>query len=274
MEKLPHRQKFLGATIEALVSLGRSASVDEIRDKVIEMMNIPDKLANIPRVSKKGIIDTRTELEYELAWARTQLKGLDYITNSERGVWTLLNKDIDDFQKSNFQKIDFSKLTVKTETEKAESEDWKTILLNALMQIDPSAFERLIQRILRETGFVQVDVTGRTNDGGIDGKGIAKINGMLSFYVVFQAKRYKGSVSAGQIRDFRGAMIGRADKGLFITTGYFTREALKEATREGAPTIDLMDGDKLADKLKSLSLGLKITMIESIEVDTEWFKNI
>ena len=274
MDKLPHRQKFLGATLEALVSLGRSASVDEIRDKLIELMNIPDKLANTPRVSKKGVADSRTELEYELAWARTQLKGLDYITNSERGIWTLMNKSVDDLKKNDFTAIDFSKLEVKSEIEKAENEDWKTTLLGALMQIDPSAFERLIQRILRETGFVQVEVTGRTNDGGIDGKGIAKINGMLSFYVVFQAKRYKGSVSAGQIRDFRGAMIGRADKGLFITTGYFTREALKEATREGAPAIDLMDGDKLADKLKSLSLGLNIKMIESIEVDKEWFKNI
>lgn len=103
---------------------------------------------------------------------------------------------------------------------------------------------------------------------------IAKINGILSFYIVFQAKRYKGSVSTSQIRDFRGAMIGRADKGLFITTGYFTRDAIKEAIREGAPTIDLVDGEKLAKKLKSLNLGVKIQMIERVTIDKEWFKSI
>src|SRR5205823_8842550 len=109
-------------------------------------------------------------------------------------------------------------------------------------------------RVLRETGFTQVEVTGRSGDGGIDGKGIAKINGILSFRVVFQCKRYRGSVGASEIRDFRGAMQGRADKGLFITTGYFTRDAIKEATRDGATAIDLVDGEKLVEKLRELGL--------------------
>lgn len=141
-------------------------------------------------------------------------------------------------------------------------------------KLSPAGFERLIQRVLRETGFVQVEVTGRTNDGGIDGKGIAKINGILSFHVVFQCKRYQGAVSAPQVRDFRGAMIGRADKGLFITTGYFTREAIKEATRDGAPTIDLVDGEKLAEKLKELALGVKIQTIEKVVIEADWFDTI
>jgi restriction system protein len=109
--------------------------------------------------------------------------------------------------------------------------------------------------MLRESGFVHVEVTGRTGDGGIDGKGIARINGFMSFHVLFQCKRYKGSVTAGEIRDFRGAMVGRADKGLFISTGSFTPAAVKEATRDGAPPIDLVDGDELAEKLKELALG-------------------
>lgn len=117
-------------------------------------------------------------------------------------------------------------------------------------------------------------MTGRTGDGGIDGKGIAKIHGFLSFHVVFQCKRYQGTVTSSQVRDFRGAMVGRADKGLFVTTGTFTRDAIKEATRDGAPPIDLVDGEQLADKLKELSLGVKTEIVESVTVDDEWYKSI
>jgi restriction system protein len=127
---------------------------------------------------------------------------------------------------------------------------------------------------LRESGFIHVEVTGRTGDGGIDGKGIARIHGFMSFHVLFQCKRYKGSVGAGEIRDFRGAMVGRADKGLFITTGSFTPAAVKEATRDGAPPIDLVDGDELAEKLKELALGVKTELGERIIIDAAWFESL
>lgn len=141
-------------------------------------------------------------------------------------------------------------------------------------KLDPAGFERLVQRILRESGFIHVEVTGRTGDGGIDGKGIARIHGFMSFHVLFQCKRYKGSVGAGEVRDFRGAMVGRADKGLFITTGSFTPAAIKEATRDGAPPIDLVDGDELAEKLKELALGVKTERVERVIIDTAWFESI
>src|SRR5207244_2458619 len=69
----------------------------------------------------------------------------------------------------------------------------------------PPAFERLCQRLLREEGFIKVEVTGHSGDGGIDGIGILRVS-MLAFPVFFQCKRYKGSVGAGAVRDFRGAM--------------------------------------------------------------------
>jgi restriction system protein len=103
-----------------------------------------------------------------------------------------------------------------------------------------------------------------------------RLGGLLSFHVIFQCKRYKGAVSSSQIRDFRGAMVGRADKSLMITTGNFTRDAEREATRDGAPAIDLIDGDLLADKLKELSLGIqtRLVTVEKVEVDHEWFLGI
>ena len=128
--------------------------------------------------------------------------------------------------------------------------------------------------MLRESGFIQVEVTGRSGDGGIDGKGIARIHGFMSFHVVFQCKRWQGVVGSAEIRDFRGAMVGRADKGLFITTGSFSRDALKEAVRDGAPPIDLIDGDQLAEKLKELKLGVVTELIENVSVNEDWFKQI
>ena len=139
--------------------------------------------------------------------------------------------------------------------------------------MSPSGFERLVQRILRESGFVQVEVTGQTGDGGIDGHGILRLGGLLSFHVIFQAKRWKGAVGAPHVRDFRGAMVGRADKGLLMTTGAFTKEAIKESTLDGAPAIDLVDGDQLVDKLKQLPLGVstKKIEVEQVSVDKKWF---
>ena len=153
-----------------------------------------------------------------------------------------------------------------------EVQSWRMHLHSVLTQkVNPAAFERLVKRLLRESGFVHVEVTGRSGDGGIDGKGIARLSGLLSFHVIFQCKRYQGTVSASHIRDFRGAMVGRADKGLFITTGTFTRDAVREATRDGAPPIDLSDGDQLADTLKELRLGIETEVVEKVSIDENWF---
>lgn len=149
---------------------------------------------------------------------------------------------------------------------------WRERLLNVLLAMSPASFERLCQRFLRESGFIEVDVTGRSGDGGIDGHGTIRIGGLISFNVLFQSKRYRGNIGPDTVRDFRGAMVGRSDKGLIITTGGFTREARREATRDGAPPIDLIDGELLVEKLKELRLGVKVRMVEEVEVDDEWFQ--
>lgn len=269
-------------TVKALQILGGSGTTEEIYDKVVQLLNLPDKVLEISHGST-----SQSEVEYRLAWSRTYLKKYGLLQNSERGVWSLASTDI------NLSSLD-AKEIVKTVREsdrnKANSStlpdeasepietlqelSWHQQLHKTLLSLEPAAFERLAQRLLRESGFVQVQVTGKSGDGGIDGVGIARINGFLSFHVLFQCKRYQGVVTASQIRDFRGAMQGRTDKGLFITTGTFTRDAIKEATRDGAPPIDLIDGEQLVQRLKELELGVKITMIESVEVNEDWFARI
>jgi restriction system protein len=285
-DNLPSYDQFMIPLIMALKDLGGSATIEELNEKVYEILNLPDEILEIPHSEN----DTRSEIEYRLAWTRTYLKKAEILDNSSRGIWALTDNEIEpsDINSDEIVKLVREKTRKKKpnqpkkpklQNEEVEDEiedqlDWKEDLISVILKIEPSAFERLCQRLLRESGFVQVEVTGKSGDGGIDGKGIVRINGFLSFHVFFQSKRYKGSVSSGDIRDFRGAMQGRADKGLFITTGNFTREAIKEATRDGAPPIDLIDGEQLCDKLKEFNLGVKTELIEDVSINPEWFDKI
>ena len=281
--KLPTFDQLMNPLLGALRALGGSGSVDEIYAKTVEMTGLSEEiLAQLHDPEKSS----QTEVAYRLAWARTYLRKYGLLENSSRGVWALTDKakkiaEVDTSEVVRFvralDKQEGTKKRAPDETvrELSEEEGWKDRLSTLLTQkLDPSAFERLVQRVLRESGFVQVEVTGRTGDGGIDGKGIARIHGFMSFHVLFQCKRYKGSVPANEIRDFRGAMVGRADKGLFITTGTFTPAAVKEATRDGAPPIDLVDGNEFAEKLKELGLGVKKELVERVSVDDAWFEGI
>lgn len=271
--------------LNALHKLGGSASVSEIEDFVTEELKLSeDEISDIHR-------GTTTKLNYRLRWGRNYLKNYGLLENSERGVWALtqkglktnfvdpkeVNKKVREINKKKHKKPlsmnnnDF--VSVQDENEENEI-NWKEELLEIIKKISPSAFERLCQRLLRELGFKNVEVTGKPNDGGIDGKGILRLGGILSFHVVFQAKRYKEIVSPNVIRDFRGSMSTNVDKGLVITTGRFTREAKKEAQRDGALPIDLIDGDELAEKLKELKLGIEVQLVEKVSINNNWFKEI
>ena len=271
----------MNPVIQALKSLGGSGTIEEINDKTAEIAKIPSEQLEILHNPEKGGM---TEIEYRLMWTRTYLKRYGVVENSTRGVWSLTEKG------SGIERVDEKDVVrvvrehmKKDKQESSNNDDepnnkveWQEELLDVILEMSPSAFERLIQRLLRESGFVQVEVTGQSGDGGVDGHGILRLGGLLSFHVIFQAKRWKGAVGSSQVRDFRGAMVGRADKGLLITTGAFTKDAIKEATRDGAPAIDLVDGDQLVEKLKQLSLGVSTKMIavEQISIDPKWFASL
>ncbi len=275
---VPSHKELFNPLIRALHELGGSGTIDEITEEVIDSEDIPDGVTNVLH-SEGG---SRTELEYRLAWARTYLKKYGLLDNPSRGVWVIQSG------KSETTEVDpgavareVRKQDRKQEANSAEVTDsqevdsWQDRLHRVLTEkLEPEAFERLTQRMLRQSGFVEVEVTQRSSDGGIDGTGIIQLNGLLSFHVVFQCKRYRGSVSVGEVRDFRGAMVGRADKGLFITTGTFTWEAKEEAKRDGATPIDLIDGEDFMEKLRDLELGVETEMVEKVSVDREWFQSI
>jgi len=286
MNKMPTFASLMNPLFQALNILGGSGSIDEIYEKVVQLIKLPDKILSVLHDPDRS---NQTEVQYRLAWARTYLKKYGILENSNRGVWAITSKG------KNLDKIDQQSVVkavregdkkdkngpsskiddCRDEEQIEETQEWQTKLYHILTQkISPKAFERLIQRLLRESGFVQVEVTGRSGDGGIDGKGIAKIHGFMSFHVHFQCKKYQGNVGSAEIRDFRGAMVGRADKGLFITTGTFSPAAIKEATRDGAPPIDLVDGIQLGEKLKEFKLGITTELVEKVSVNETWFEEI
>lgn len=273
---VPKYDDLFNPLLRAIRDLGGSASLTEQEDRVAAILNLSDKdLAEIHRGS-------RTKLQYRLAWARTYLKNFGLLENSARGIWSLTP------EASKITTVDKNKVKRKVNAiqrrqivdealeESVKVTTWQEQLLNVLRSMPAGAFERLCQRVLRESGFTQVEVTGRTGDGGIDGKGVIRLGGVLSFHVIFQCKRYKGSVGPGVIRDLRGAMIGRADKGLLLTTGTITRNSRMEAQRDGAPPIDLIDGEDLVQRLKDLEIGVEISrhVIEEVKVNREWFEGV
>ena len=282
------KDDFYLPTLEVLRDLGGSASIEEIEERLIERFGFTQEdLDATYEVSGDNIITDK------MSWARSYLKFPGFVTNDTKGVWVLteagrkaadeplevVRKAIRDAKA--VRRAEQLKLkAIQAEAGAADEEgdetaDWSDQLLAKLQTIEPSAFERLAQRVLRESGFVRVEVTGKSGDGGIDGHGVLRVN-LISFQVLFQCKRYKGSVAAGTVRDFRGAMQGRADKGLIITTGTFTPDARREATRDGAPAIDLIDGEAMAELLKSLRLGVRVQEVvtEQIVVDETFFDEI
>lgn len=274
---LPSFEKYFPPIVQSMKKRGGSATIEELEEDVAKIMKLPEQILAVPH--KTG---TRSQFQYELAWVRTYLKKSGLADNSARGVWSLTDagEKISDKELLLIPKkvrwIDKKKEQPAedgVDSEEDAEPGWQEQTLTALAAMKPDAFERLSQRILRESGFTRVEVSGRSGDGGVDGIGVLRVN-LVSFHVLFQCKRWKSSVGASVVRDFRGAMVGRADKGLIITTGTFTADARREATRGGAPAIDLVDGEAICGLLKELKLGVTVKLVEEVQVDPSFFSSI
>ena len=283
----PTYTQLIEPVFSAMRELGGSATNEEIRDRVIGSLHLSDEVVDEPHL---GSASQRTELEYQLAWARTYLKNYGAIINTKRGIWVITTEFAE------VEHIDYRDVTRRNNKIKSalanadatalqdndpsndglelpeELEPWRTELAEVLHSMNPFAFERLSQLLLRECGFSQVAVTKKTGDGGIDGTGKLRINGIFSFNVAFQCKRFAGSVSAGDIRDFRGSLTTDIEKGVFITTGTFTKAAREEASNAGKQQIDLIDGEEFINKLIEYRLGVNEKTV--YEIDRAFFESV
>ena len=278
--------RFVAPIVETLRELGNSGTAGEVTDRVLDRLGVSE--AEQEETTSNG----HSRVRNQIGWARFYLAKAGYLDASERGVWSLT-------EKGRTEKLDpesvhamfkavqrqFPRKKAKAdsdgpvlpeeeeddETAGEEIKDYKARLIDVLRALPPSGFERICQRLLRESGFQQVIVTGKSGDGGIDGHGVLEVNPLVTFKVLFQCKRYgdNTAVTPSQVRDFRGAMQGRADKGLIVTTGVFTSDARKEATRDGVPPIELVDGEKLVAMFERAKLGLR--PIQTFEVEDTFF---
>jgi len=270
--------KWMGPTLDALRELDGSGKPREVVDLIAEKSGISDK--KLEETLKSG----QTRFYNQVHWARQYLVWEGLLDSSTRGVWTLTPKGFEtSLNESDARNIFLKWVKIHADARKKDGdsdssasvdtdnvdEDWDDILLEVLRKVTSEGFERICARLLRESGFEKVTITGRTKDGGIDGIGILQVNPFVTFKVLFQCKRYKGSVSRAQVGDFRNAMIGRADKGIILTTGTFTMDARREAERDGAPPVELVDAVKLVELFRKMELGLKPKTI--YEVDHAFF---
>jgi restriction system protein len=285
----PKYVRFFSPVIEALKELGGSGRPSEVGDVIARRLNISEQERT--QLLKGGA----SRFDNQVAWARFYLVKIGLVDSSKRGVWSLTDKgrsieslsfdkalslfkqvnaefqgDRDSTEKPSPEGETLEERIAPNDTAVSEDSSYRKKLLEILMSLPPAGFEHLCQWLLRESGFEPVTVTGRSGDGGIDGHGILQVNPFVSFKVLFQCKRYAGSVSVSQVRDFRGAMMGRADKGIILTTGTFTLEAQKEAVRDGVPQIELVDGKKLLDMFENLELGL--IPRKTFDIDVHFFK--
>jgi restriction system protein len=277
--------RYFGPLLDALRSLGGSGTPDEVVERIAQDLKIPDAVQN------ELIPSGEQRFRNQVRWARMHLVAEGLIDSSRRGIWSLTERgratrlSLEDarairtkqarpFRKHSPDALPGAEVEAPINDASTEPDtavgDYAADAIRLLRDLSPAGFERFSQRLLREAGFTQVVVTGKTGDGGIDGHGNLQVGPLLSLKALFQCKRYKGSVSASDVRDFRGAMAGRTDRGIIITTGTFTAEARREGTREGVPPIELIDSERLVEMLKSLELGLK--PVTTYQIDESFFE--
>ncbi len=286
----PRYTDYINPLMDVLKQLGGSARPVEVCPAIAKNLSLSDSIL------EERLDNGVSRFENQVHWARFYLAKAGYIDSSRRGVWSLTEKGR---SSTRFGEADIRELVKHVQEATAGAEAivpkvstreavrqgseveeltlpgmpdaaYREQSLSTMKSLPPAGFERLCQRLLRESDFEEVVVTGRSDDGGIDGHGVLPINPFVSFRVYFQCKRYDGSVGAGTVRDFRGAMMGRTDKGLILTTGTFTPDAKREALRDGVPPIELVDGERLIEMFEKLELGL--TPRTTYDIDQDFFR--
>lgn len=278
--KGPEFLKYINPVLTSLQSNGGAGNSADIIDQIISELRITEE--ELEETTSNG----QSRIKNQIQWARFYLFKSGLIDNSQRGIWRLTKEGLD--KKLNNEDVYFLFKEVQNSVKKSttsetiikeqsfeitatEDEEHNSTLISIIQDLTPTGFEKLCKRLLTEIGINEIHITGGSGDQGIDGKGIVKLNDVVGLNIVFQCKRYKETVSPHHVRDFRGAMQGRGEKGLIITTGRFTKEAKNEANREGVTPIELIDGDRLVELFEKYQLGLK--PITVFEIDSDFFKS-
>lgn len=277
--KGPAFVQWLGPLLDALRERGGSATAKEAVDAVARLCRVP------PSQREETTSSGMERFANQVYWARQYLVWAGLIESGVRGVWALtaqglsthldLEQALELFAREHRRHAAAKRTTTGVpaladvagadDAEQSDEDDEFERFIAVLRSLSPGGFERLCLRLLRVAGFDRLEVTGRSNDGGIDGVGVLQVNDLVSFNVVFQCKKWTSSVPPKEIRDLRGAMAGRSDKAIFLTTSHFTQNAKDEAVRPGTDPVELVDGEKLYEMFKKYELGLKPRTVFDVE---------
>jgi len=281
MSKLKKSQtefvRWMGPLLDCLRALGGSAKPKEVSSWIARELRLP------PEITEATIKSGANRFHNQVQWARQYLVWEGLLDDSKRGLWALsplgwkahLDEDaartiflgrVKISQSLRKQGATSDALPISDTTDAVTPEESQELdLLDILKSLPPYGFELICGRLLREHGFEDVEVTQRSRDGGIDGYGLLRLSPFVSLRVAFQAKRYKDIVSRSAVGEFRNALLGRAEKGVFITTGRFTNDAESEASRDGVVPIELIDGEQLVELFQDAGIGVKPKTIYEID---------
>jgi restriction system protein len=263
--------QYIVPILDVLKEKGGSATIREAFEYVAGKLNVSEEaLADRHEKSGELVFNNRVR------WAKQYLAWEGLVETSKQGVWSLTDKgwnsvlSYDDayalVQKWVKIKRELrlakkqskaNKNVLAEEPNEYEEEGNVLALIDILRNVNPIGFEHLCGRLLREYDFEDIEITRRSNDGGIDGYAKLRINPFVNMSVFFQCKRYSGVVPIGDIRDFVGTLqINKrsVEKALFITTGSFSVNALEIAS--GMTELELIDGDKLVEMFEQAELGV------------------
>lgn len=291
----PKFVRYFEAVLDALRDLGSSARANEVIEWISQNREVPAEESE--RLTKGG----QTVFENRVHWARFYLVKAGLIDSTVRGLWVLtengratklstaealelfkrLSKQFQADRKSKPEQDNADTAVDDSEGEDAPTSgipgvdnyinlsETRQTLIRKLHELSDVGFEHFCAAVLRHVGFGNVTVTQRSHDRGVDGEGFLQINRFVKTKVMFQCKRYQGSVGSDKIQAFRGAIHGRAERGIVITTGTFTSSAKAEAARENATPIELVDIDKLLDLLIEEKLGVYES--RALQIDETFF---
>lgn len=283
---MPTHQELVLPVLQAVKNLGGTARSREVVDEVISLLPNSDALIEIsyPNRPNVSVLRDRTE------WGRSTAKLVGGLEQPNRGMYMLTDfgeellalpeseaitlvkatykerireRRLENGQKpgspsepqndvENEHEEPSAEVIAETQADKEEYSNWEEQLLNRLHRMSPEAFEKFVLYLLRRYGLKLTHV-GATADEGIDGIGTAPLSPVLSSRVAVQIKRYAPngkSIGREVVALFqRDAQTKGAERAILVTLSRFTEPARKAATLT-TPTVDLIDGERLAQLVK------------------------
>ena len=281
--RIPKSRELMLPTLQAVVTLGGSGTNREISEQVISDKGYSDDLVAVTYGN-----NDRSILLDRLYWARSHCKLGGVLDSPQRGLYlvTELGRSLAELPEADaitkLREIDRKTRQDRRRAPRAnpleneddeppddEDESWKAGLLERLHQLSPEAFERFTLYLLRTFGM-ELRRQGGPGDEGIDGIGIAPLTDVLTTTVAVQAKRYEPSRTVGRevVALFQSdATAAGAEHGVLVTTGRFSEQA-RTAALGRTPTIELIDGDRLAELCLQQEAGIALTPT----VSSAWFE--